>query len=369
MYNNYSTNLKFSIFSHSLGDHSSHDLLSKISAAALAGLRGVEISTIDLEDHSSKNSISLSEAAQQVSDHCKLLNLKVVCLQPVRDVVEAKTTQEALDGTIHWFHIMDILETDLMICCSSSLEPDMISSRFSDSVRNLRAIGIEASRFNRDDDHDGLFNLRISRTPRRICFEALCWGTFINTWSQAWDIVKAVDLENVGLCLDSFNTLAREWADPTVDGGIQPGADLRISNSLEKLSKTIADGKKLKEPIPKGSFKTPALMTWSRSSRLFPMEFERGGYLPIQKFIRSVVMTGYDGYWSAEVFNKSLSDPNPNVPPNHAIRAIEGLIRLRSSIDKKKLFLSSRRSKSYQSFKSKNINQSIPSNFGLLPIS
>ncbi|KAG0140236.1 hypothetical protein CROQUDRAFT_69540 [Cronartium quercuum f. sp. fusiforme G11] len=318
----------FSTFSHSLGDHSVHELPAKLLAAASAGLEAVEISTIDLDHHALKiEHLSapdpLLSAAIQIGSLCKELNLVVTCLQPVKDVVEVESgsVESARQRLTALFPVMDALGTDLLLVCSSSLPPSELHCSLVRAAENLRAIGIEAGR------HQG--------RPKRIAFEALCWGTYISTWSQAWQVVQAADLPNVGICLDSFNTLAREWADPTLEGGIQPGADVYLAESLAKLSRLpgqkifllqLADGRQLTTPlVPDGE--QPARMRWSRAHRLFPMD-SIPGYLPVTAFVAAVCATGYDGFWSAEVFNTSLADRHPNVPAQHATRALEGLKRL-----------------------------------------
>lgn len=137
--------------------------------------------------------------------------------------------------------------------------------------------------------------------------------------------------------MDCLVCTASEWADPTVAGGIQADADEKIRKSMSELSELpgakifllqIADGARLAEPIERGTPEKPALMTWSRSSRLFPMEFERGGYLPVSEFIEAVVKTGYAGPWSLEVFNSSLRSPAGTTPISHAIRGFYGLAKL-----------------------------------------
>jgi len=315
---------RFSIFSHSLGDHSEHKLPYKLTAAAYGGFPAVEISLIDLEDHATQKGCDMLEAAQEIGEVCRVLGLRVTCLQPLRDVVESrKPASDAADKAVQLFPVMDALDTQLLLVCSSSLPANQLDPSFHSAVSHLKAIGTAAANW--------------KPHPKKIAFEALSWGTHINLWRQAWDVVQAVDMENVGICLDSFNTLAREWADPTVEGGIQADADEKIRKSMSELSELpgakifllqIGDGARLKEPLERGTQEKPALMTWSRSSRLFPMEFERGGYLPVSEFIEAVVKTGYAGPWSLEVFNNSLRSPAGTTPITHAIRGFYGLSKL-----------------------------------------
>ncbi|KAI9630148.1 hypothetical protein KEM48_012178 [Puccinia striiformis f. sp. tritici PST-130] len=315
---------RFSIFSHSLGDHSLHNLPYKLTAAAFGGFLAVEISLIDLEDYALKKTCDLLEAAHEIGEVCRVLGLRVTCIQPLRDVIESrKSVVDGVEKAIKLFPIMDALDTELLLVCSSSLPRGELDDSTETAVEHLKAIGIAAANW--------------APKPKRVAFEALCWGTYINTWAQAWNIVQAVNLENVGICLDSFNTLAREWADPTVQGGIQANAGKNLRKSMSQLSQIpgtkifllqIGDGARLAEPIERGTFERPALMTWSRSSRLFPMEFDLGGYLPVTEFIEAVVKTGYKGYWSLEIFNNSLRSQTDSTPITHAIRGFHGLSKL-----------------------------------------
>jgi 4-hydroxyphenylpyruvate dioxygenase len=41
----------------------------------------------------------------------------------------------------------------------------------------------------------------------RIGYEPLAWGSVINRWEQVWEVVRDVDMPNVGIIFDSFNSL------------------------------------------------------------------------------------------------------------------------------------------------------------------
>ena len=42
-----------------------------------------------------------------------------------------------------------------------------------------------------------------------MSYEALAWGTHVNTYDRSWDIVRAADHPALGLCVDSFHILSR----------------------------------------------------------------------------------------------------------------------------------------------------------------
>jgi 4-hydroxyphenylpyruvate dioxygenase len=69
-------------------------------------------------------------------------------------------------------------------------------------------------------------------------------------------------------------------------------------------------------------------MSWSRTSRLFPCEQKLGGYLPVLQHAEAVMKTGYQGWWSLEVFNSTLEDTDEECPRRHGIRGLKGLRKL-----------------------------------------
>jgi 4-hydroxyphenylpyruvate dioxygenase len=76
----------------------------------------------------------------------------------------------------------------------------------------------------------------------------------------------------------------------------------------------------------------PRLLPWSREHRLYPIESERGGYMPVELVAAAVLATGYQGPLSLEVFNKSLASHDSSVPPHHAERGYTGLQNLMQAV-------------------------------------
>ncbi|CAK5274171.1 unnamed protein product [Mycena citricolor] len=216
----------------------------------------------------------------------------------------------------------------------------------------------------------------------RVGYEGLAWGTVVDNWEQVWDVVRRVGRDNVGIILDSFNLLGNEYADPTVPStflrapeSISPtpvpaaGPPLpaafagegsnpthkAVLQNLAVLARTIpahkiflyqvADGAAPCEPpatIPAAP-RAPARMTWSRASRLFPCEEDRGAWLPVVDMSLAITQAGYpstrpqdDGaWWSLEVFNRSLSDSRPECVEEHGARGIAGLRTLWDRVSKR----------------------------------
>lgn len=171
---------------------------------------------------------------------------------------------------------------------------------------------------NRDDIIQDLRELadKLAQHKFRIAYENWCWSTHAMTWKDAWEIVKAVDRPNVGLCLDTFQTAGSEWGDPTTSTGLIESVSKeelarRWVASLDELARSIppekiyllqiSDAYKPTQPLedkvirdlrPRGR--------WSHDFR--PMPYD-GGYLPIEDVAKAVLKTGFRGWFSMEIFD------------------------------------------------------------------
>ncbi|PWZ03571.1 xylose isomerase-like protein [Testicularia cyperi] len=389
---------KYGIFTHSVGYHTQgHCLLDKLRAIADAGIDGVEIFSDDLYEFSksqtfarlssgspqhdslltppdsplakhrklSSSSVASSSsssssspvlestynaygacstfeldqeirAAEYVADFCRSLGLEIYNLQPLRDIegwVDAKDREVAMERVKSRFPVMKALGTELLLICSNNAKAPQTTGDLDTLVKDFTQISDMAYHFAEVEGH----NIKVG-------FEALSWGAHVDVWQQAWEVVRTTDRDNIGLILDSFNTLGRQFADPCTVSGIQEpvaATYAALESNLELLSTSVPASKIFflqigdacrmpapLEPSPNANEPRPARMIWSRSSRLFPCEFDRGAFMPVKDFIAAVAKTGYSGPWSIEVFNNSLDDANPTVPLSHATRARAGLDRL-----------------------------------------
>jgi len=187
--------------------------------------------------------------------------------------------------------------------------------------------------------------------PFRFAYENLCWATFSSTWESAWAVVKGVDRDNFGLCLDTFNIAGRGWADPAREDGRRENADEVFRESLKRMVKEVdakkifyvqaVDAERLSRPLdeqhPFHVEGQKPRMSWSRNARLFMCEEDRGGYLPVIEVLKAICDEkeglGYKGWISMEFFNKSLVDSRSEVPAEHARRAMESWRRLVKVMD------------------------------------
>lgn len=239
--------------------------------------------------------------------------------------LDPKARAEKLEELHLWFKIARILGTDVIqIPCTFMTEgvtgdPEVVA-------RDLREIADIGAAQN---------------PPFRFAYENLCWGTYNDTWEKAWGVVKAADRENLGMCLDTFNIAGREWADPASASGTVENADEVLEMSLRKMVKEIdvrkvfyvqvVDAERMVRPLdtthPFHVDGQRPRMSWSRNSRLFLCEEERGGYLPVLDVLKAIcdekTGLGYKGWISAELFNRSLVDENESVPREHSERCMQ----------------------------------------------
>ncbi|KAL2065501.1 hypothetical protein VTL71DRAFT_3171 [Oculimacula yallundae] len=322
---------KPAICSMSLGRAWAHSLSPKLEAAASASLPGIEIFFEDLlylaasfpGGSTPSNQIL---AAHQIRTQCTSLNLEIIGIGPFNNcegLLSATARAEKLEELHLWFDICKILDTDIIqIPCTFMTEG--VTGDLDVVARDLREIADLGAKQN---------------PPFKFAYENLCWGTFNDTWEKAWGVVEAVDRENFGLCLDTFNIAGREYADPCAVDGKCIDADRLFKESMKRMAKTIdvkkvfyvqvVDAERLRVPMSnEHSFHVDGQkprMSWSRNCRLFLCEEERGGYLPVLDVLRAICDEdglGYKGWVSMELFNRSLVKEDPSVPFEHATRAM-----------------------------------------------
>ena len=265
-----------------------HQIPPKFTAAAASGLPAIEIFYEDLlylaatfpDGATPTNQIV---AAHQIRRLCDALHLEIMGLGPFYNyegrldpTVRAQKLQE-----LHlWFEVGRILGTDMIqIPCTFMTE----------GVTGDVEVVSEGSE--RDCGSWSKQN-----PPFRFAYENLCWGTFNDTWEKAWGVVKAVDRDNFGMCLDTFNIAGREYADPASPKGKVENADEVFRESMKRMVKAIdvkkvfyvqvVDAERVTRPLDKNhpfhvQGQKPR-MSWSRNSRLFMCEEDRGGYLPVR---------------------------------------------------------------------------------------
>ncbi|CDZ28095.1 sugar phosphate isomerase/epimerase and 4-hydroxyphenylpyruvate domain-containing protein [Neorhizobium galegae] len=232
----------------------SGELPEKLEAIAKAGFDGVEIFENDFLAFDG----SPADVGKMVRDH----GLEITLFQPFRDFEGMPATHRGrtFDRAERKFDVMQELGTDLVLVCSNV------------SPVSLGGIDRAAADFHELGE-------RAAKRGLRVGYEALAWGRHINDHRDAWEIVRRADHPNVGLILDSFHTLSRK-------------IDINSIRSIPKDKIFIVQ-------LADAPLIDMDLLYWSRHFRNMPGE----GDLPVTAFTTAIAETGYDGYFSLEIFN------------------------------------------------------------------
>lgn len=232
----------------------SGELPEKLEAIARAGFDGVEIFENDF--------LAFDASPRDVGQMVRDCGLEITLFQPFRDfegMPEPHRTR-TFDRAERKFDIMQELGTDLVLVCSN--------------VSPISLGGIDRSAA---DFHE--LGERAAKRGLKVGYEALAWGRHIFDHRDAWEIVRRADHQNVGLILDSFHSLARK---------IELGS-IRSVPKEKIFIVQLADAPLIDMD----------LLYWSRHFRNMPGE----GDLPVADFVAAIAETGYDGYFSLEIFN------------------------------------------------------------------
>lgn len=244
-------------------------LEEKLAACAAAGFDGVELFEQDL--------ITSPLSPEEVRERAARLGLTLDLYQPFRDLEGVEPEQFALnlERLEAKFQLMDRLGIDTILVCSNvdtaTVHDDAIIAD------QLRQAGELAARYG-----------------KRIAYEALAWGTYVNTYWHSWELARAAEHEAIGVCIDSFHILSR-GDDPSRIAEI-PGEKIFFVQ--------LADAQ------PMGMDVLP----WSRHHRVFPGE---GGF-DVVEMVRLLTHAGYSGPLSLEIFNDVFRETDP------AVTAVDG---------------------------------------------
>ncbi|MCU4179350.1 bifunctional sugar phosphate isomerase/epimerase/4-hydroxyphenylpyruvate dioxygenase family protein [Bosea sp. BH3] len=229
-------------------------LREKLEAIAAAGFTAVEIFENDL--------LAFPGSPEEVRGICADLGLAIVTCQPFRDFegMPDARRQRTFDRAERKFDLLQELGSDLLFVCSS-VSPEALSG-----IDRLAGDFAELGE-------------RAARRGMRVGFEALAWGRHVYDYRDAWEIVRRVGRDNVGIVLDSFHILSR-------------GLDLATIGTIprEKIAMVqMADAPWLQMDH----------LSWSRHWRCLPGQ----GDLDLSAFMQALATTGYDGVLSLEIFN------------------------------------------------------------------
>lgn len=302
------TSIPFSIATVSVGTTAT-PLPDKLRAISSANFTGIELGFPDLLTYASSllgrrieedDYESLSQAAIDVKRLAVSNGLEIMLLQPFANFEGwpegSQERKEAFQRAEGWIKIMKSLGCDMLQVGSTDSEG--VAGKDA-AIRDLRELG-----------------QLLLQHQFRLAYEPWCWATHNPTWKDCWDVVKAIDMRNVGLCLDTFQIIGGEYADPTSDSGIRTDVSSTelgktFAASLDELARTVPDDKIFLLQISDAYVCFPALSPetidglrpkgrWSHDFRPLPYD---GGYLPIKEVCKEVLKTGARSWWSVEVFD------------------------------------------------------------------
>ena len=201
-------------------------------------------------------------AAKKLRIICTELGLAITALQPILDF-EGCLEQEDRDAAF--------AKAKAFVKITSALGAPVacIASRWGSIVPISHDLDILAA------DLGDLADFAATVLPPvKVAYEAVAWGEVVNTWSQAWEVVRLVDRPNLGLLIDTYNWLAREYADPFTLSGLQSEAEERFSERLQDFGSSvdgskifflqIADARKMSPPLKPSGEDMPLIQQWSR---------------------------------------------------------------------------------------------------------
>lgn len=227
---------------------------AKLRAIAEAGYGGAEIFENDL--------LSAPQTAREIGALMASLGLACTMFQPFRDLegMPADLRAAAFERMKRKFAVMDQLGTDLVLLCSNC-SPAALDDR----QRML------------DDLHD-LGELAAAH-GKRVGYEALAWGRHVHDHRDAWGLVRDLDHPAIGLVLDSFHSLARRV----------PSASIGDIRADKLFLVQMADAPYIEMDH----------LNWSRHFRCMPGQ----GDFALAEYAAAIRKTGYQGWWSLEIFN------------------------------------------------------------------
>jgi sugar phosphate isomerase/epimerase len=304
--------IPISYASCSLGSPSSPPpLLDRLDAISAANFTAIELSFPDILSYGEtvvghapdpNNYDELVKVAEAIRNECDKRKLGVMMLQPFANFEGWKEgsdgRKDAWERARGWVRIMQAAGTDMLQVGSTDtplekLDLDRVVPDLQELCDMLKPHGF------------------------KVAYENWCWSSHAPDWKDVWRIVEQVDRDNIGLCLDTFQTAGGEWADPTTESGLVDDVSKmelihRFSISLETLSKTIpkdkiyllqiSDAYEVPEPLSKEADEQGLRPRgrWSHDFRPLPYN---GGYLPVVDVATAVLRTGFRGWFSYEVFD------------------------------------------------------------------
>ena len=253
-------------------------LPEKLDAIAAARFEAIEVFENDL--------IQFQGTPRDLRAMADDRGLGIDLYQPFRDfeAVSDAEFERNLVRAERKFDLMETLGAPMMLVCSN-VSPDAVDDD-SRAAAQLYALAERAARRN-----------------LRIGYEALAWGRHVSHYEKAWSIVAKAGHPHLGVVIDSFHILSL---------GDDPAPIAKIPGD-KIFFLQMADAPRLAMDV----------LQWSRHYRCFPGQ----GQFDLARFLEHVLIAGYTGPLSLEIFNDVFREaPNRRT----AIDAMQSLLNLES---------------------------------------
>lgn len=314
----------------SLGNAFVHPLREKLKQAAFQGLKYLEVVEDDILVTAQKLDGGITdanqvEAAKIVKSLCNELDLIPYVLQPFwfyEGLVDRKEHEAQIKKLRLWMDLVKALGIQLI-----QIPTNWLAKGTTDDVNLIIKDLVEMA------------EIGLAQEPAvSFAYEAVAWGTHIDTWEGSWEIVKHVNKPNFGLCLDTYHILARIWGDPTLPECRSPTGDADLQQSLDRMAKDVdvkkifmvqlGDAELLRQPLVAGhafhSDERKPRMSWSRNARLFAWDDTEPGCLPLEAILKTLMKDlKYDGFVTMETFSAKLFVNDPEIPAKYAAKAMK----------------------------------------------
>jgi len=218
-----------------------HTLFDKLRAASQVGFHSVELFDNDwylYRDQyaqsrgyplpAKEGDLASREAARELGRMAREFGIEFSCFQPLRNFeghVSEQDRREAREHAQGILDVMGLLGTELLLVCSTTTPSPQTTGDLDTTVSDLTWLADLAATYT---------------PPIRIMYEGLSFGAHRRRWQEVYEVIEKANRPNLGLCLDSFNTLAYEWADPYQPSGRKSDdVDERLEKNMEELVRRV----------------------------------------------------------------------------------------------------------------------------------
>jgi sugar phosphate isomerase/epimerase len=212
---------KLAIGSLSLGQHVLHMLDDKIRVAAKHGFRGIEVVHADLERYAKSRGLSMLAGAEE--------KLEILSLAPLENFEgHPSPLADRLAAAQVWLDIARALGAPYM----------QVPAAYAVACRRNEAVIVAELRALAD------LSTAAGRAPAvAVAYEPMSWSVYVDTWQATLRIIRAVDRDNFGLCLDSFHILTKLWGSSPRQAVLRPAVGRReVRPSLLRVASVVYGG-------------------------------------------------------------------------------------------------------------------------------